>query len=358
MTELAEEDVCHVYPKGIDEAIEMTVQALTLASKVIPTSCYRPNLKPFWNTELDDLKKIKVVKFKIWKNEGRPRNKDAKSWIEHKSAKKHFLKAIKKISKDYENKRMIEAIESNTTDRSVFWRHLKKCCGSSGSKILAIKDSSDKVEYEMDEILEVWRRHFASLSTPKDDSTYDSEHYDFVNKKVKEFNMKDDSSAFLDEPFNTREIQKAVNKLHKMKACGFNGVCAEHIKFGGNLLIICLTMIFNLICKMEYVPVNFRRGIQVPLFKGKNLCSTDTNSYRGITLLSTFNKIYEMLIWGRIEIWWRENEVISGFQGACRKGQSCVHTSLLLQETIASALENNKKVFVSYFDVSKAFDTV
>ena len=109
---------------------------------------------------------------------------------------------------------------------------------------------------------------------------------------------------------------------------------------------------------MEYVPVNFRRGIQVPLFKGKNLCSTDTNNYRGITLLSTFNKIYEMLIWGRIETWWRENEVISRFQGACRKGQSCVHTSLLLQETVASALENNKKVFVSYFDVSKAFDTV
>ena len=47
-----------------------------------------------------------------------------------------------------------------------------------------------------------------------------------------------------------------------------------------------------------------------------------------------------------------------GDQGACRKGQSCVHTSLLLQETVASTLEKHSKVFVSYFDVSKAFDTV
>ena len=345
-------------PKGIDDAIEMIVDVLMTASKIIPTSCYRPNLKPFWNSELDDLKRIKVIKFRIWRDEGRPRNKESKSWIEHKDAKKQFLRVIKKISKDYENKRMIEAIESNSTDRSIFWRHLKKCRGSAGSKILAIKDSSGKVVYEIDDILEVWRRHFATLSTPKHDNSYDSEHYNFVNEKIKEYNLKDDESMFLDEPFNTREIQKAVNNLHKKKACGFDGVCAEHVKYGGNLLIIALTMIFNLICKMEYVPVNFRRGIQVPLFKGKNLCSTDTNNYRGITLLSTFNKIYEMLIWGRIETWWGENEVISRFQGACRKGQSCVHTSLLLQETVASALENNKKVFVSYFDVSKAFDTV
>ena len=53
-----------------------------------------------------------------------------------------------------------------------------------------------------------------------------------------------------------------------------------------------------------------------------------------------------------------EHDVLSNFQGACRKGQSCVHTSLLLQETVASALETHNKVFVSYFDVSKAFDTV
>ena len=109
---------------------------------------------------------------------------------------------------------------------------------------------------------------------------------------------------------------------------------------------------------MEYVPVNVRRGIQVPLFKGKNLCSTDTNNYRGITLLSIFSKIYELILWERLAPWWRGNEAVSKFQGACRKGQSCVHTSLLLQETVSSALENHRKVFVSYFDVSKAFDMV
>ena len=44
-----------------------------------------------------------------------------------------------------------------------------------------------------------------------------------------------------------------------------------------------------------------------------------------------------MVFWTRLEPWWKENEVISRFQGASRKGQLCVHTSLLLQETIYRA---------------------
>ena len=76
---------------------------------------------------------------------------------------------------------------------------------------------------------------------------------------------------------------------------------------------------------------NLRRGIQLPLFKGKNLTSLDVNNYRGITSLTTLNKVYEMLLWGKIEKWWTRNGVISKLQGACRKGQSCVHTEILLQ---------------------------
>ena len=77
------------------------------------------------------------------------------------------------------------------------------------------------------------------------------------------------------------------------------------------MLIITLTMIFNLINKMEYVPLNFRRGIKVPLFKCRNLYSTGTNNYRGITLLSIFSKIYVMIISERLSPWWKENEAVS-----------------------------------------------
>ena len=68
---------------------------------------------------------------------------------------------------------------------------------------------------------------------------------------------------------------------------------------------------------LEYIPENFRRGTQVPLYKGKNTSPLDPNNYRGITLLSTFNKIFEILLWSRIEKWWTDNNAVSETQGAC-----------------------------------------
>ena len=82
--------------------------------------------------------------------------------------------------------------------------------------------------------------------------------------------------------------------------------------------------------KIEYVPDCFRKGVQVPLYKGKGTCSLNPDNYRGITLLSNFNKLFEVLIWSRLERWWVDNRVISDLQGACRKGSSCIHTALTL----------------------------
>ena len=50
--------------------------------------------------------------------------------------------------------------------------------------------------------------------------------------------------------------------------------------------------------------------------------------------------------------------VVSRLQVACRRKYSRLHTALLLQESIASLLEDNTKVFVLYLDVKKAFDSV
>ena len=59
-----------------------------------------------------------------------------------------------------------------------------------------------------------------------------------------------------------------------------------------------------------------------------------------------------------MEGWWLESGVLSQLQGACRKGVSCVHSAYLLQESKSTLLETHKKVFVTYLDVTKAFDGV
>ena len=78
----------------------------------------------------------------------------------------------------------------------------------------------------------------------------------------------------------------------------------------------------------------------------------------GITLLSTYDKLFEIVIWNRLKWWWVDSGVISELQGACKSGLSCIHTAFILQETIAASLEDNDKCYVALYDVAKAFDGV
>ena len=75
-------------------------------------------------------------------------------------------------------------------------------------------------------------------------------------------------------------------------------------------------------------------------------------------LLCNFNRLYEALIWVRTEKWWDESQIIYTLKGTCKEGQSCIHIHLLLRESVLTALVTNRNVFVSYYGVSKAFDTV
>ena len=93
---------------------------------------------------------------------------------------------------------------------------------------------------------------------------------------------------------------------------------------------------FNWIGLSEYFPINFRCGIQIPLYKEKITPICDQNNCRAITLLGAFNKAFEIVIRSRLEKWWTENDVIAESQGACHEGPLLIHTAILLQETIAS----------------------
>ena len=86
--------------------------------------------------------------------------------------------------------------------------------------------------------------------------------------------------------------------------------------------------------------------------------SLDPNNYRGITLLSTFCKLFEIVLWNRLKRWWVNEGVISELQGAFKTGMSCVHIAFSSQEAIAMWLEEGNKCYVVFYDVSKAFDAV
>ena len=342
----------------IDQYIQRLVSILKSNEDNLPNSKFKPNVKPYWCHDLDVLKKEKVNCYRKWKEAGMPRDRDSALRKAHLSAKKNFMKKLRKMHREYENEQIEDVIRSAEVNKSHFWNLLKKSRSGGKVSISTIRDVNNTVASDPELILEVWRRHFDFLSTPQQSKHYDQAHFENVTRQVSEWFKASEKDEFLLEPISKREVTKGISKLHSGKVPGHDGVTKENLVAAGPVLTEVLVTIFNMIIQYEYVPVNFRRGIQIPLYKGKNAPPLDTNSYRGITLLSILNKLFEVLIWQRMEGWWNETQVISELQGACRKGVSCIHTAMLLQETIATELESHNKVFVAYYDVAKAFDGV
>jgi hypothetical protein len=83
------------------------------------------------------------------------------------------------------------------------------------------------------------------------------------------------------------------------KAMGLNGIPIEVWRTLGDVAIVWLTKLFNLIFRSNKMPDEWRRSILVPIFKNKGDVQSCTN-YRGIKLMSHTMKLWERIIEHRL----------------------------------------------------------
>ena len=134
----------------------------------------------------------------------------------------------------------------------------------------------------------------------------------------------------------------------------------EHLKYGGELLIVCLTNLFNAMYQTEYVPTGMKSGLIYTLYKGSKKYEDDRKNYRGISLLPVVTKLFERLILNRMKTWLSLNNICfpSANQNAYQETLCSMLTSFELQECISYNVERESNVFVCFLDSSSAFDTV
>ena len=211
---------------------------------------------------------------------------------------------------------------------------------------------------DINEIRNMWADHFEALGTPSESATYDNGFAALVSAHVKETveACLDDPGGILNEPLTYDEIANVCSKL-KPGVCGVL-LDYEHIRYAGpplwNLLFILYQECF---CQFS-VPTNIKKGIILPLFKGKGAKAKNKDSYRGITLFPTLCKIYEMVLLNRLEKFAADRGYFSELQFGFREGVGCIEASFTILETINHMLERGSNVFSCFLDVRKAFDTV
>ena len=117
-----------------------------------------------------------------------------------------------------------------------------------------------------------------------------------------------------------------------------------------------LTHIFNLSITSGTIAMELKIARVVPLFKAGD--KSIFSNYRPISVLPSFSKILEKLVYNRLIDYLSKYKILSDNQFGIRKDHSTEYALALLYDKISSAVDSNEATVGIFIDLSKAFDTV
>ena len=121
----------------------------------------------------------------------------------------------------------------------------------------------------------------------------------------------------------------------------------------GETMITFLTPMVREIFDKETTPSIWNLGYITSLFKGKG-DQEELKNYRGITTSSSLGTIFDALIDNRIE----SVVPFTQAQGGGKKGSSTCDHIFLLRAMIVIAIKQKRATFLTFLDISKAYDNV
>ena len=124
-----------------------------------------------------------------------------------------------------------------------------------------------------------------------------------------------------------------------------------------NLMLTIYHKLFNIILNTGKVPDSCTMGIIQPIFKNKGNIY-DPSSYRPITLVSCLGKTFTSILNERLGELSTEVNLISEAQTGFRKGYSTLDNIFVLHSLILIYQALGKKLFCTFVDFSRAFDTI
>src|SRR6202043_3787806 len=84
----------------------------------------------------------------------------------------------------------------------------------------------------------------------------------------------------------------------------------------------------------------------------------DLDNYRGITLLTSLSKLFEVVVNSRLYVWANGGNKLRDEQGGFRPDRRCSDQMFLLHEIITERREQGKATYCAFIDVRKAYDSV
>jgi hypothetical protein len=169
-------------------------------------------------------------------------------------------------------------------------------------------------------------------------------------------NVKSNSHTFVLTETNQVEVLLTGLSLANKWSCGFDEISPAFLKSILHLILIPLTHIFNLSFRIGIVPIKLKLAKVVPIYKSGD--KTQSINYRPISLLPTFSKILEKLMYKRLICFIEKFKLLSNCQYGFREKRNTQDAVYNLTNYITEMLDKGLDVMGLFIDVSKAFDSL
>jgi hypothetical protein len=144
-----------------------------------------------------------------------------------------------------------------------------------------------------------------------------------------------------------------ITKSLKIKdSHGYDRITTKILKMSIPYISFPLTYICNRILPSGIFPMKLKFSEIKPIFKG---LKNDTSNYRPVSLLTSFSKIFEKVIYKRLYQHINHNHILVDEQFGFRQASSTDIVAYKLTKNILTALSNKMVVGGSFCDLHKAF---
>lgn len=204
----------------------------------------------------------------------------------------------------------------------------------------------ENVTYDnQQDIVNAFAEFFSTIFAPTDN------HIDI--------NVRNETTCFYNnnihiDELTVDEIYQAIKKLKNKLTSGPDLIPSFVVKDCGYILAEPLCHLFNMSLQSATFPDKWKLAKLCPIFKSGDLSKID--NYRGISILSNFAKVFEIVLYNRI--YPSTKYILSPYQHGFVSNRSTVSNLATFSHFVSNELDNKCQVDVIYTDFSKAFDKV
>jgi hypothetical protein len=146
-------------------------------------------------------------------------------------------------------------------------------------------------------------------------------------------------------------MEKIIKNLSWKNACGYDEVHIKLLKISAPFISSPLCCIINKSLSTGVFSNRLKYSIVIPVYKKGD--KNNVSNFRPISLLPSFSKIFEKVIYIRLMHHFSINNILTNSQFLFRKNASTINSTYKLTNNILMALNNKKKSGGIFFDLEK-----